>query len=169
MRGKSIRHLFVVNNGKHNFNFVWTLRQYGLVIAGGQHESNPVEETREDSNTALSNKRAVVSISPENGSVQSGTRKRCVLTFQPKKLGSIPVAELSLQVTCFYQTFCFLFLKLHNYFFIIFTLRLFILTGTRWSYLFVSRDWSWCQPGLRILVRTYQLRSLFYIQSWHAD
>uniref|UniRef100_H2XZ27 Hydin adenylate kinase-like domain-containing protein n=1 Tax=Ciona intestinalis TaxID=7719 RepID=H2XZ27_CIOIN len=66
---KAVRQLHLVNNGKHNFNFSFGLKQNGK------------------------------SFSPEKSKKKHAQEKKCLLTFQPTALGSIAPVEMTAKVT----------------------------------------------------------------------
>ena len=74
MNEKSVRSIFIVNSGKFNFDYEWTVTD------------QPGRAQR------------LVSITPEGGSVSSGDRKRCVLAFKPPFKTSLRGSELMLKV-----------------------------------------------------------------------
>ncbi|XP_033625714.1 hydrocephalus-inducing protein homolog [Asterias rubens] len=72
---KAVRSIFIVNAGKFNFDYEWSMK--------------------ERSGKAMK----MVSISPETGSVPCSDRKRCVLAFKPPHKTSIRGCEFLLKVT----------------------------------------------------------------------
>ena len=71
---KAVRSIFIVNAGKFNFDYEWSMK--------------------ERSGKAMK----MVSISPETGSVPCSDRKRCVLAFKPPHKTSIRGCEFLLKV-----------------------------------------------------------------------
>ncbi|XP_022080460.1 hydrocephalus-inducing protein homolog isoform X2 [Acanthaster planci] len=72
---KAVRSIFIVNSGKFNFDFEWTMKERaGKTIK-------------------------MVTISPETGLVPCNDRKRCVLAFKPPQKTSLRGCELLLKVT----------------------------------------------------------------------
>ena len=71
---KAVRSIFVVNAGKFNFDFDWTMKERaGKTVK-------------------------MVTISPESGSVPCNDRRRCVLAFKPPQKTSLRGCELLLKV-----------------------------------------------------------------------
>uniref|UniRef100_H2YKD6 Uncharacterized protein n=1 Tax=Ciona savignyi TaxID=51511 RepID=H2YKD6_CIOSA len=79
---KAVRQLHLVNDGKHNFNFSFALKQNGKAFSPEK-----------------SKKKQVVGVSPDSGTVPAGSRKKILLSFQPTTLGSISPVELTAKVT----------------------------------------------------------------------
>ncbi|XP_076808093.1 hydrocephalus-inducing protein homolog isoform X2 [Clavelina lepadiformis] len=85
IRENAVRQLHLVNSGKHNFNYTCVVKQKGKILSASEDGAKP-------------KKKAVVNVTPSEGAVASGSRKRCLLTFKPNRLGAIPVVELMLKV-----------------------------------------------------------------------
>ncbi|XP_077975805.1 hydrocephalus-inducing protein homolog isoform X2 [Styela clava] len=110
---KAVRQLYLINSGKHNFTYNWNLQHDVQIMESLSSRSLDTNRKQKmDPKTGklpASNKRPktktprqkipAISISPEDGSVAAGTRKRCLLTFQPHDLGGIPTSELVLKVS----------------------------------------------------------------------
>ncbi|XP_077982980.1 hydrocephalus-inducing protein homolog isoform X2 [Glandiceps talaboti] len=75
MNEKASRQLWIVNSGKFNFDYEWTLNE-----RSGRRDR-------------------LVNITPESGGVPLNDRKRCTLTFKPPCKVTLRGCELSLKIT----------------------------------------------------------------------
>lgn len=112
---KAVRQLYLINNGKHNFTFNWSLNhniEISEAMSSRSVKQSPKSKSepkpppgkpqasgRRNKSKSVQPKLSAISILPDEGTVSAGTRRRCMLTFQPNDLGVISTAELVLKIS----------------------------------------------------------------------